>query len=55
MRGNARVETNWIGVGDEVDLVAAIGQFEAQFRGHDAAAAVGGITGDADVHTVRLP
>ena len=45
-----RVEPNGVGVGDEVDFVAARGQFQAQLRGDDAAAAVGGITGDADFH-----
>ena len=50
---NARrtgVEPDGIGVGDEVDFVPARGQFHAQFGGDDAAAAVGGITGDSDVH-----
>src|ERR1039457_5299554 len=44
------VEPYGIGVGDEVDLVAARGQFQAQLRGDDAAAAVGGITGDTNSH-----
>ena len=45
-----RIEPDGIGVTDEVDLVAASGQFEAQFRGDNAAAAVGGIAGDTDFH-----
>ena len=51
---SARVEPDGVGVGDEVDLVAAVGQFQAQFGGDDAAAAVGGITGDSDLHLARL-
>ena len=47
---NTGVETDRIGVGDEMNLVSAIGQFEAQFGGHDTAAAIGGIAGDADFH-----
>ena len=47
---NARIETNGIGVTDEVDLMAACGELQAQFGGDDAAAAIGGVTGDADVH-----
>ena len=38
------------GVGDEVDVVAAGGEFLAEFGGDDAGAAVGGIAGDADAH-----
>ena len=48
------IEADRIGVGDEVDLVAAGGQFQAEFGGDDAAAAVGGIAGDADVHFTRV-
>ncbi len=51
---NARIQADRIGVGDEVHLVAAICQFHAQLRSHDAASAVGGIAGNADVHFVRL-
>ena len=47
---NTGVEANRVGVADEVDFVAAAGEFHPQFRRDDAAAAVGGITGDADVH-----
>ena len=42
-----------LGIGDEMNLVAALRQLQSQLRGYDAAAAVGGITGDADLH--RLP
>jgi hypothetical protein len=44
------VEANRIRVGDEVNLVPASGEFKAQFRRDDAAAAVGRITRDTDVH-----
>ena len=33
-----------------MNLVAALGQFETEFGGHDAAAAVGGITSDPNLH-----
>ena len=39
-----------LGVRDEMNFVAALGQFQAQFRGHHAAAAVGRITGDPNLH-----
>src|SRR5271156_2493945 len=48
--GFATSETEGLRVGDEVDLVAAGGEFDAEFGGDDTAAAVGGITGDADLH-----
>ncbi len=51
--GFAAGEAEGLRVGDEVDLVAAGGEFDAEFGGDNAAAAVGGITGDADLH--RLP
>ena len=51
--GFAAGEAEGLRVGDEVDLMAAGGEFDAEFGGDDAAAAVGGITGDADLH--RLP
>jgi hypothetical protein len=34
--------------------MSAVGQFQTQLSGYDAAAAVSGIAGDADVHTDRL-
>src|SRR3954447_7870596 len=37
-------------VSDEMDFVATLSELDAEFRGNDAAAAVGGITGDADFH-----
>ena len=50
----AGVEADRIGVGDEVDLVAARGQFQAELGGDDAAAAVRGIAGDADLSCSRF-
>ena len=41
-------------VGDEVHLMAARGELDAKLGGDDAAAAVGGIAGDADLHR-RFP
>ena len=49
-----RVQPDGVGVGDEVDLVAAGGQFQAEFGGDDAAAAVSGIAGDSDVHLASV-
>ena len=44
------VQADGIRVGDEVDFVAARGEFQPKLGGDDAAAAVGGIAGDADLH-----
>ena len=46
-------ETEGLRVGDEVHLVTARGELDAEFRGDDATTAVGGIAGDADLH--KLP
>lgn len=43
------------GVADEVDVVAAGGEFLAEFGGDDAGAAVSGIAGDADFHDRGSP
>ena len=48
--GVAAGEAEGLRVGDEVDLVAARGELDAELGGNDAGAAVGGITGDADLH-----
>ena len=48
-----RIQPDRIGIGNEMDLVAARGQFHSQFGGDDAAAAVGGIASDADVHLAQ--
>ncbi len=48
--GSAGVQPDGIGVGDEMDVVAAVGQLQAKLGGDDAAAAVGGIAGDSDPH-----
>src|SRR5664279_6138873 len=45
-----RIQTDGIRVGDEMDLVAARGQFHSQLGGDNPAAAVGWITSDPDVH-----
>ncbi len=50
---NARMrlgEPDRLRVGDEMDLVSAIGQLNAELGGHHSAAAIGGITGNADPH-----
>ena len=48
--GLAARESERLRVSDEVDVVAARGEFNAEFGSDDSAAAVGGITGDADLH-----
>ena len=35
--------------GDEVDLVPARGELDAELGSHDAAAAIGGVAGDSDL------
>ena len=48
------VEPDRIRVRDEVNFVAALRELEPKFRRDDAAAAVGGITGDADLHWMLM-
>src|SRR5580698_4873622 len=43
-------QANGLSVGDEVNFVAALRQFQAEFGGDDAAAAVGGISGNSNLH-----
>ena len=50
----AAAESKWLCVGDEVNVVAAIGQLDSQLRSDYAAAAIGRITGDADFHMRSL-
>jgi hypothetical protein len=47
-------ETKGLRVSNEVNLVATRSQFNAKLSSHDAAAAVGGITGDADLHSLPI-
>ncbi len=49
-----RIEPDGIGVGDEVNIVPAVGQLETQLSSDNAAAAIGGITGDADLHFISV-
>jgi hypothetical protein len=49
-----RIQANGIRVGDEMDLVAARRQFQAQLRGDDAAASVRRVTGDTNLHRRSL-
>ena len=48
--GLATGEAEGLRIGDEVDLVAAFGEFDAKFGGDDSAASVGGVTRDANLH-----
>jgi len=46
----AKVHANRRGVADEMDVVAARGEFLAEFGGDDTGAAVSGIAGDTNAH-----
>jgi len=46
----ASAEAEWLGIRDEVDFMAHGGEFNAEFGGHNAGTAVGGIASDADTH-----
>ncbi len=48
--GFLAAQPDGLSIGDEMNLVAALGQFQTEFRSHHAAAAVGGITSDANLH-----
>jgi len=41
-------------IANEVDLVAARGELDAELRGDDAGAAVSGVASDADAHGGRF-
>src|SRR5271169_6185492 len=43
-------QANGLRIGNEMNLMAAASQFQSQFGGHNSAAAVGRITGDANLH-----
>jgi hypothetical protein len=43
-------QADGLGVRDEMNFVAALGKFETEFRGYDAAATVGRVTGNSDIH-----
>jgi len=43
-------QANGLRIGNEMNLMAAASQFQSQFGGHNSAAAVGWITGDANLH-----
>ena len=47
-------QPNRLGIRDEMNLVAALGKFQTEFRGHHAAAAVGGITSNPNFHSANL-
>ena len=44
-----------LGVGNEVNLMSALGQFQAEFRSDHATAAVCGITSDPNLHCEGPP
>jgi hypothetical protein len=48
-----RVQPYGLLVGDKVDFMAALRQFNAQFSAHNSAAAICGITGYANFHQGR--
>jgi hypothetical protein len=51
---NAWVEPDGIRVADEVDLMPAIRQLEPKLGGDDAAASIGRIASDPDVHPAKV-
>src|SRR5438552_9139435 len=53
--GLLAAKANGLRVRDEMNFVAALRQFQSQLRGHNAAAAVGGIACDPDLHSARPP
>jgi len=50
--GAAGVQAHGQGIADEMNFVPPVGQFLAEFRGHNAAATVGRITGNSDFHSI---
>ncbi len=48
--GDARIQSNGVGVGNEMDIVPPHSKFKAEFRSDDAAAAVRWVAGDSDFH-----
>ena len=46
------MQPEWYRVTDDVNFVAALRQFNSQLRGNDAAATVGGVTGNTDFHII---
>src|SRR5437879_5014221 len=53
MKVNSRMvfnEADRLGIGDEVDVVSALGELNTQLRRDDSAATVCGITGDTYLH-----
>jgi hypothetical protein len=50
----AACEAEGLRVGDEVDFMTACREFNAELGGNDAGAAVGGIAGNANLHSARF-
>jgi len=50
-----QVHADGRGVADEMDVVAASGQFLAELSGYDSGAAVSGVAGDANAHGFQVP
>jgi hypothetical protein len=46
-------EPDGLRVRDEMNFVTPLRQFQSEFRSHHAAAAVGGITRDPNLHSAR--
>jgi hypothetical protein len=53
--GFAACEAEGRQVGNEVDVVAAVGELDAELSSDDSAAAVSGIARDANFHDARSP
>jgi hypothetical protein len=50
----AAAETEGLRIGNEMNLVASRGKFNAKLGGDYSRAAVGGVSGDADTHAAAL-
>jgi hypothetical protein len=44
-------QADGLSIGNKMNFMSALGEFQAKFGSHDAAATVGGITGDPNLHS----
>ncbi len=48
-------QADGLGIGNKMNFMSALGQFQAKFGSHNATATVGGITGDPNLHSPGRP
>ena len=53
--GKVWIEADWVGITNEMDLMAAGGQLQAKFRGNNPASTISWIASYADLHMGRVP